>query len=151
MGQEQHDQLTYRLEEQMRVILRTLRRELNQLFEGTATRSEFFILRSLSENGPQRPTLLAEQFELATSQVTALTDKLYKIGFVTRTRSTEDRRSIVLALTDEGEAAFRNLEVVRRKYLQERFGTLSEEELNVMIHVFDKILATMDEEVVSSN
>ncbi|ASI34216.1 MULTISPECIES: MarR family transcriptional regulator [Exiguobacterium] len=151
MGQEQHDQLTYRLEEQMRVILRTLRRELNQLFEGTATRSEFFILRSLSENGPQRPTLLAEQFELATSQVTALTDKLYKTGFVTRTRSTEDRRSIVLALTDEGEAAFRNLEVVRRKYLQERFGTLSEEELNVMIHVFDKILATMDEEVVSSN
>lgn len=151
MGQEQHDQLTYRLEEQMRVILRTLRRELNQLFEGTATRSEFFILRSLSENGPQRPTLLAEQFELATSQVTALTDKLYKTGFVTRTRSTEDRRSIVLALTDEGEAAFRNLEVVRRKYLQERFGTLSEEELNVMIHVFDKILASMDEEVVSSN
>ncbi|MGA9231561.1 MAG: MarR family transcriptional regulator [Exiguobacterium oxidotolerans] len=151
MGQEQHDQLTYRLEEQMRVILRTLRRELNQLFEGTATRSEFFILRSLSENGPQRPTLLAEQFELATSQVTALTDKLYKTGFVTRTRSTEDRRSIVLALTDEGEAAFRNLEVVRRTYLQERFGTLSEEELNVMIHVFDKILATMDEEVVSSN
>lgn len=151
MPQEQHDQLTYRLEEQMRVILRTLRRELNRLFEGTATRSEFFILRSLSENGPQRPTLLAEQFELATSQVTALTDKLYKTGFVTRTRSTEDRRSIVLALTDEGEAAFRNLEIVRRKYLQERFGTLTEEELNTMIHVFDKILATMDEEVPSSN
>ena len=151
MPQEQHDQLTYRLEEQMRVILRTLRRELNRLFEGTATRSEFFILRSLSENGPQRPTLLAEQFELATSQVTALTDKLYKTGFVTRTRSTEDRRSIVLALTDEGEAAFRNLEIVRRTYLQERFGTLTEEELNTMIHVFDKILATMDEEVPSTN
>jgi DNA-binding MarR family transcriptional regulator len=109
---QERDLLTYRLEEQMRVILRTLRRELNRLFEETATRSEFFILRSLSENGPQPPTLLAEQFELATSQVTALTDKLYKQGYVTRTRSTEDRRSIVLALTDDGERAFRELEVV---------------------------------------
>ncbi|MGL6103809.1 MAG: MarR family transcriptional regulator, partial [Exiguobacterium acetylicum] len=77
-------------------------------------------------------------------------DRLYKAGFVTRTRSTDDRRSIVLALTDEGEAAFRELEVVRRKYLQERFGTLTEEELNVMVRVFDKILLTMDEEAVSS-
>lgn len=147
---QERDQLTYRLEEQMRVILRTLRRELNRLFEGTATRSEFFILRSLSENGPQRPTLLAEQFELATSQVTALTDRLYKAGFVTRTRSTDDRRSIVLALTAEGEAAFHDLEIVRRKYLQDRFGTLTEEELHAMVQVFDKILLTMDEEAVSS-
>lgn len=147
---QERDQLTYRLEEQMRIILRTLRRELNRLFEGTATRSEFFILRSLSENGPQRPTLLAEQFELATSQVTALTDRLHKAGFVTRTRSTDDRRSIVLALTEEGESAFRELEIVRRKYLQDRFGTLTEEELNAMVLVFDKILLTMDEEAISS-
>ncbi|MGX9805900.1 MarR family winged helix-turn-helix transcriptional regulator [Exiguobacterium acetylicum] len=148
---QERDLLTYRLEEQMRVILRTLRRELNRLFEGTATRSEFFILRSLSENGPQRPTLLAEQFELATSQVTALTDKLYKQGYVTRTRSTEDRRSIVLALTDDGERAFRELEIVRKNYLQDRFGTLTEEELETMIRVFDKILLTMDEDTLTSS
>jgi DNA-binding MarR family transcriptional regulator len=110
---QERDLLSYRLEGQMRVIVRTLRiRELNLLFEEIATRSEFFILRSLSENGPQPPTLLAAQFELATSQVTALTEKLYRQGYVTRTRSTEDRRSIVLALTDDGERAFRELEVV---------------------------------------
>ncbi|MGL6102411.1 MAG: MarR family winged helix-turn-helix transcriptional regulator, partial [Exiguobacterium acetylicum] len=78
-------------------------------------------------------------------------DKLYKQGYVTRTRSTEDRRSIVLALTEDGERAFRDLEIVRKNYLQDRFGTLTEEELETMVHVFNKILQTMDEDTLTSS
>ncbi|WP_114571349.1 MarR family winged helix-turn-helix transcriptional regulator [Exiguobacterium flavidum] len=143
-SKQEHDRLTYRVEEQMRILLRTIRREMNQRFEGKATRSEFFILRSLVENGPQRPTALADQFELATSQVTALTDKLYRLGYVTRIRSDEDRRSILVTLTPEGERAFRELEIIRRDYLQERFGDLTNDELSMMVDVFDKILLTLD-------
>ncbi|MEO8393451.1 MAG: MarR family transcriptional regulator [Chloroflexota bacterium] len=56
-----------------------------------------------SANQPVTITELAECIGTTKSNMTAMVDRLEASGFVTRTRSTEDRRTVRIELTELGE------------------------------------------------
>ena len=67
-----------------------------------------------------RPTIgtLAARLCLEHNTVVQLIDKLEKHGYVTRARSPENRREVLVALTPSGEAVLAQLSVLHREQLR---------------------------------
>ena len=69
-----------------------------------ATRTEFDALDELSERGGLTPGDLGERLSLTSGSVTALIDRLERLGWAARERHPKDRRKIVVRLTADAEA-----------------------------------------------
>jgi DNA-binding MarR family transcriptional regulator len=63
------------------------------------------LLSCLAERPGLRPGELARMLRLAPSSVATLLNTLQSAGYVSRTSSADDRRSVTLALTESGQAA----------------------------------------------
>lgn len=83
---------------------------------------------------------VANELNVSNSHITAVTEKLINKGFVTRSRSTSDRRVVYLEITEQGKDLVAKMEGAKKQYLQERFSTLSEEEMNIMISISKKLI-----------
>jgi DNA-binding MarR family transcriptional regulator len=75
-------------------------------------------VRGLPEGS--RPTIgtIAERLCVKHHTAVALVDKLETIGLVTRERSSEDRREVLLRLTHAGDRVLRTLSSLHRQQLQ---------------------------------
>jgi MarR family transcriptional regulator, organic hydroperoxide resistance regulator len=73
------------------------------------TSSQYEILRVLSEEGATPLNRLGERLCCACSNVTGIVDRLERDGVVKRERSREDRRVILLDLTDKGREIWKSV------------------------------------------
>lgn len=73
------------------------------------------------------------------STVTALVDKLVKLGYVSKERDTQDTRVVYVALTDEGHKLQPTFEAVSAKVLNVFYSGVSEEEKSELARILDKI------------
>ncbi len=64
-------------------------------------RTDWRCLDILGTRGPMTAGQLAEAVRLTTGAVTGVLDRLEKAGLVRRTRDTDDRRRVIVELTDE--------------------------------------------------
>ena len=64
------------------------------------------LLRKKSSGAPCTATMLIQYTRLLKSQMNKLLTTLENKGYITRTRSSEDKRVIFIALTESGEAAY---------------------------------------------
>ena len=76
------------------------------LAEYDLTTQDFHLLGRLRYSGPATPGSLAKYAELSTGAMTSRLDKLEREGLVRRVPSPDDRRSVVVELTDEGRAKY---------------------------------------------
>jgi DNA-binding MarR family transcriptional regulator len=63
------------------------------------TRTEFDALDELSQHGSLTPGQLGERLSLTSGSVTALVDRLERLGWAARERHPDDRRKVVVRLT----------------------------------------------------
>ncbi len=67
-------------------------------------------------------------------------DDLERLGFISRTRSTEDRRSWLLALTDEGMSGLHRAQKETRGIADTLFGVLSDSDLTALRDILARVL-----------
>lgn len=92
------------------VILRALRRIIRAVdvysrrlaHRHTLTGPQLVCLRRLYKDGPLTPGALAREVSLSPATVTGICDRLEARGLLTRTRRSEDKRQVSVALTDVG-------------------------------------------------
>jgi len=97
------------------------------------------IVTSDGTAGPVTVTCLADAMNTTKSNVTAMIDRLIAEGLVTRTHSIEDRRAVVIALTEAGQQRYmEGVEVVRVLHA-ELSGMFSAEEMQLLNHLMDKL------------
>ena len=63
-----------------------------------------FVLQTLSTDKPIKMNDLSEEINLDSSAVSTLISRMEKKGLVERNHGTEDRRTVFVALTENGEA-----------------------------------------------
>ncbi|KFI45942.1 DNA-binding transcriptional regulator, MarR family [Bifidobacterium bohemicum] len=73
-----------------------------------ASKGEPFVLRQLLRHGTQTPSRLAQALHASSGRVSALLGALEKKGYVTRQINENDRRNILVSLTDAGAAQARH-------------------------------------------
>ncbi len=91
-------------------------------------KSLFFIVNQ----GTTNFTKLASALGVTPSNVTAIVDRLVEMGLVSRRQNRNDRRMLMLRVTDKGESIIANLRERRTSHTSEILAGLSEEELEAV-------------------
>jgi len=94
------------------------------------------ILNKIIRDGEQKLSDLAEQLDFTSGAITAICDKLERFGFAVRKRMAEDRRTILLDITDEGRAMLKRQANIGRCGMQLLFAGFSQMELQVQKEIY---------------
>jgi DNA-binding MarR family transcriptional regulator len=135
---ERHE-LLHEMELLFRSVFRQLRQEINSVFDSELSTNAFMILRMLRNGGPQKSTDISKHLQVSASHITALTDLLLSKGYVERKKSEADRRIVEIVITEKGHAIFEEIEAKKRAYFFERFNDFTNEEIQIMNTLFQKI------------
>jgi DNA-binding MarR family transcriptional regulator len=112
--------------------LRALEDELFARFDLTA--QQYNLLRLLRAAHEPVPTLsLADRLVSRAPDVTRMLDKLEERKLLTRTRSTADRRAVLVAITDRGSALLDKIAGPLRECHERQLGHLSAGELKSLV------------------
>ena len=101
--------------------MRFLRTSLSELGLSPA---RFQIMEALRQGQARSMVDLADRLSVTKRNITSLVDGMEKDGLATRQPHPTDRRSILVALTPKGEAAFREAAMVQQNNLDQLMSRL---------------------------
>lgn len=85
------------------------------------------------------PCQLAERLLVSRPSVTGLLDTLQAKGLIERRPHAEDRRRVIVGLTDEGRSLLESMLDVHSRGLQERFESLNPDELATLVVLLRRV------------
>ena len=119
MENEERYVLMRRLDESFREIRKLIHAEWNRYNVHGLGMNHARMLFILEDEGAQKVSYLAERLSITNGGVTGISDRLIELGYVRRNRSSEDRRVVLLELSDEGRAVVENISKVRKSVICE--------------------------------
>lgn len=99
---------------------------------------QFHILRHI-RRGHDTVSDLAEAKNISRPAVSQAVERLAARGLVARTRDSDDRRHVRLALTDAGSALLDAVFEDTDRWMMARFSALSDEELHALVHAMQAL------------
>ena len=102
--------------------------------------SPILVLSELKQRGAQKQTALAENLGYSPGAMTNIASKLVKEGYAERQYNADDRRNVLLAITNLGLQALEEAQVVGSQIQVELFSVLSEEEIEQYLSIQQKLL-----------
>lgn len=122
-----------------RKMVRKFVKERDKITVEGMTLPAFMILRKLEREGDQRLGDLAEEFDFTSGAITAISDKLEGGGFAVRKRPDENRRTVLLSITDKGAELLRRHSSIGLRCMTLLFEGFTEEELALQIQFYRRI------------
>jgi DNA-binding MarR family transcriptional regulator len=129
----------YEMEALMRSVYKKLRQDMNIVYDKEMSRNEFFILKTLYEQGSKKSSDLSKMLNVSASHITAVTDSLIEKEWIQRVRSEQDRRIVNLHLTEEGKNTLQLFEKKKTDFLLQKFNDLSDHEIENFISLLEKL------------
>ncbi len=106
---------------------------------------QFLALLSLEKaEGPCRMGFLATSALQSLPSMTGIVDRLEEKGLVERRRNPQDRRSIVVSLTEKGEKLLSQIKADRQRTVDEIFRKLTPEELTTLNSILEKLIRALE-------
>ena len=100
-------------------------------------------LASIVRIGPARLTDVAAHLELEPSRVSKEVNRLVDAGLVTQQPATDDRRAVVITVTEEGADAWRRYRKATDKQLARTLTGWSDEELHQLAAMLTRLSAAV--------
>jgi DNA-binding MarR family transcriptional regulator len=136
-------------EEITQIMMKLQRRFLLNLSEklgrGSISFPQFFLLDSLARQEVITMSGIASKMGHTTAAATGLVDRLEKLGYVARSHAEDDRRKVMVRITEKGSslvAAIREDMVEKIRVLLRDY--LTAEEATAWLHIYRKIVAYCD-------
>ena len=107
------------------------------------TVEQFHVLRYV-RRGVTSMSDLAVAKNISRPAISQAVDVLVKKGLLTRVHSTQDRRVVDLALTDEGSALLETVFKENREWMKERMSNLTASELELILNATDVMRKIME-------
>lgn len=114
------------------------------------TAPQLACLMKLVEEGPVILRTLAEKVFLSSSTVVGIVDRLQSKGLVTRTRSTRDRRQVLIEATDAGRRLAEKTPLPMHEALARALQNLPVEDRAALSDTLEQIIDLMDLDQVSA-
>ncbi len=124
-------------------------RKLNNEFHITAP--QMICLYSLAQHGDMTLSDLAKEVNLGTSTVNGIVDRLEEKQYLTRTRSSEDRRKVVLAITEDGREITRQAPMLLQDRLSASLRSLPELEQATITLSLERVVELMEAEYLDAS
>jgi DNA-binding MarR family transcriptional regulator len=114
--------------------------EWNNRLDRLVSGSQATILRSLEEKGPQNASTLAKHLHITPGAVTSLSDKLIINGYAQRKRDSNDRRVVLLEITEQGRELLQQFKIEIKSVIQQFFSGLPDNDINHLIRIYQHVL-----------
>ena len=124
--------------EAMSALERKVANEWNSHNELGFSKSHILILEYLANEGPKRPSAIADRLKVTTGGVTVLTTKLLKSGFIEKTQNENDRRASQISITPAGLDLLEQSRKQIDTLINHLFGMLTDEEIETLRTIFNK-------------
>lgn len=112
---------------------------------------ELYILLYVALKGPQSMSSLAREYSMTKSNITVLVDDMERKGLLARVRSEEDRRVIMITLTDSGKSFFESFLGNFSKLISTFIRNVGSEDLAIITDGFERMTSiVVDEEFTDS-
>ncbi len=129
-------------------MFRTLVKGITQLWNRQKNDNisfpQFKMLYMLDRSGSLKVSELAERQGLTSAAITGLTDKLLVDGYVERARTEQDRRVVMISITEKGREMVAKLSESQRETLLLVFSDLSDEDIDHLKRIYSILLGNLD-------
>lgn len=96
------------------------------------TSNDMHIIEVVGLQKTKNMSTVAKELSVTVGTLTIAMNSLVKKGYVTRVRSEEDRRVVLLSLSDKGKAAYNHHKQFHQKMVEATVDRLNEEEKEVL-------------------
>lgn len=121
------------------------------LSEHDLTVSQFGVLEALYHLGPLNQKSLAQKLLKSGGNITLVIENLDKLGYITRKRDKNDRRSVIVSLTDEGTGFISTFFPRHLAFIEEEFAVLTREEKLELSRICKKLGLSRTESALPSD
>jgi len=121
-----------------RRIENELRDRLRREFDETMPRFDVMAALYRQPEGIKMSEL-SRSLMVSNGNVTPIVEKLVQAGMVNRTQPPDDRRSLLVSLSDEGANYFNNMASRHQCWVDELFGALGEQDIDLLNQQFDRL------------
>lgn len=115
-------------------------------FDLKFSKTEIFSLLLIEKKKEIIMTELAEYIHSPMSTATGIINRLVKDGYIIRERNEQDRRIVVLKLTEKGIEVIKRLKELIAAYMNKVAEKLTQEEIQYLVQIAGKILNILNEE-----
>lgn len=102
------------------------------------------VLLLLDTDGPLSMSRLAENVDVSLPNATGIVTRMEERGLVRRIHGEDDRRVVMVQLTDAGRAALEEADYFRRQHITKALRTLSESQLRNMLRAVRDLRGAFD-------
>lgn len=103
------------------------------------TTNDMHVIEAIGMDGAKNMTRVARSLEVTTGTLTIAVNSLVKKGYVNRTRSEEDRRVVLISLSEKGKRAYLH----HRRFHEQMIDSVVEELTEEEQEVLEKALAKL--------
>lgn len=127
-----------------RMLVKGITQLWNRQENGSISFPQFKMLHMLNRCGDLKVSQLAERQGLTSAAITGLTDKLLVEGYVERTRTEQDRRVVLISITEKGRELVAKLSESQHETIQQVFSDLSDEDVEHLKRIYSILLNNLD-------
>ena len=101
--------------------------------------NDMHIIDAIGMQEPRNMSTVAGKMNVTVGTLTTAINNLVKKGYVSRVRSAEDKRVVLLSLTDKGEAAYTKHADFHRRMVQTVMDGFEGEEMDILARALEKL------------
>jgi DNA-binding MarR family transcriptional regulator len=141
------DETLRALDHEMSVLVRRIRRviaERARMLHPDLSPVAYSMLMALNDGGPRRASDLVEIFSIDKGAVSRQVQALLELNLIERTPDKEDRRAMILAISEEGHRRLANIAQTRRREISERLEDWTDEDLSSFVRSLARYNAALE-------
>ena len=119
-----------------RCFLLNLSKELSN---GNVSFPQYFLLGHLDQKGAATMTEIAQKMGHTTAAATGLVDRLENLEYITRSHALEDRRKVVVEITEKAQSLVHRIREDMVKNVQKVMNHLTPDEQTAWLDIYQKI------------
>jgi DNA-binding MarR family transcriptional regulator len=142
------DETLRALEHEMGVLVRRLRRVIAlraRMLHPELPPAAYSMLVALDDSGPRRASDLVEMFSIDKGAVSRQVQTLLELGLISREPDPEDRRALILAITDEGSRRLAHIAAARRHEVSALLEDWDDGELRQFVQLLARYNTALEE------
>lgn len=136
------------LEQQVGVMVRRIRRVLRERAHAVHPElptSSYLMLSWLLQHGPQRASAMADAFGIDKGAISRQVQHLVELDLVDRTPDPDDGRATLVSAAATAVGRMAAVTEERRRWLDERLGDWSEEDLTTLVELLRRYNLALEE------
>lgn len=114
------------------------------------TKNEMLVLMLMYRSSEVNMSQIAEYIGVPLNTATGIVTRMEKKHMLARVRSEEDKRVVLISLTEAGQTQINTMMQAAMTYGQKVLTALSVEEITLLGNVFDKVVKVLSEAAVES-